>query len=228
MVEGRPGNANLPDLYNENAYLDIPLDVKCDAAGNAKRYYNKYNKLQRAESHITAQLADTGATLAYLETISSSVTIAETRSDIEQIESELREAAIMPAKKTKIKNKLKRVESVPLQFKAPGGLTVLVGKNNKQNDIVTFKLAAQHDLWFHTKDIPGSHVILKCGSTKPEERDIEYAANLAAYYSKARESSKVPVDYTERRHVKKPAGAKPGFVIFFEQKTVMAEPQKPQ
>ncbi|MFA6074317.1 MAG: NFACT RNA binding domain-containing protein [Negativicutes bacterium] len=227
MVEGRPSTVKLPDIYNDNAYLEIPLDVKCDAAGNAKQYYAKYNKLQRAESHIKTQIAETIDLLNYLETIGSSVKIVETRADVEQIEVELREAGIMPPLKLSSKSKLKRSESAPLQFKSPGGLIVLVGKNNKQNDIVTFKLAAQHDLWFHTKDIPGSHIILKCGNTIPEAIDIAYAARLAAHYSKARESTKVPVDYTERRHVKKPAGAKPGFVIFFEQKTIMAAPLAP-
>lgn len=228
MIEGRPTTVKLPDIYNENVFLEIPLDSKLDASGNAKRHYNKYNKLQRAVVFLEEQVTATTVLLEYLETVNNSITIADTRSDIEQIETELRETGIIPAKKLTAKNKPKRAESAPLQFRSPSGTTVLVGKNNKQNDQVTFKMATSTDLWFHTKDIPGSHVVLKCGNTIPEEQDIEYAAGLAAYYSKARESSKVPVDYTERRQVKKPAGSKPGFVIYFEQKTILAAPLLPE
>ena len=226
MIDGRPSSTTLPDIYNEPATIEIQLDSRYDAAGNARIYYNKYNKLQRARDHITVQLAEVETLINYLDSISGSLITTENRADILQIEQELHESGIRLLAKTNRKQ-LKREESRPLEYTSPSGYPLFVGKNNKQNDIVTFKLAAPNDLWFHTKDIPGSHVVLKCSNATPPETDIEYAANLAAYYSKARESSKVPVDYTVRRQVKKPSGAKPGFVIYFEQKTIMAQPLKP-
>ena len=114
--------------------------------------------------------------------------------------------------------------SDPRKIVLPSGSVIFVGRNNRQNDLVTFKTAQPRDLWFHTKDIPGSHVILRSGGTVPSAPDIEKAAHLAAWFSKARESANVPVDYTERRYVKKPAGAKPGFVIYEKQKTLRVTP----
>jgi len=124
------------------------------------------------------------------------------------------------------KRRMPTPPSTPLTAIAPGGLTVLVGKNNRQNDIVTFKQGQPNDIWFHTKDIPGSHVILRIGSEAPPRLAIEAAAHLAAYYSKASQSAKVPVDYTKRRYVKKPSGAKPGFVIYDHQQTIYITPDK--
>jgi predicted ribosome quality control (RQC) complex YloA/Tae2 family protein len=115
---------------------------------------------------------------------------------------------------------------MPLTARTADGLTILVGKNNRQNDIVTFKQAGHNDFWFHTKDIPGSHVILRTGDQEPCLAAIETAANFAAYFSKAGQSTKVPVDYTRRRYVKKPSGAKPGFVIYDHQHTIYITPDK--
>ena len=115
---------------------------------------------------------------------------------------------------------------MPFKFEAPSGRIVLVGKNNSQNDALTFKTAHHNDLWFHTKDIAGSHVILRCENTAPEDADILFAANLAAHFSKAQNSSNIPVDYTFCRYVKKPSGAKPGFVIFTNQKTLYVTPDQ--
>ena len=123
-----------------------------------------------------------------------------------------------------MKKKKKIVKPTPEAFVSSTGLPISVGKNNKQNDYVTFKLSNKSHLWFHTKDIPGSHVVIH--DVEPDGASILEAANLAAYYSKARESSSVPVDYTEIRHVKKPNGSKPGFVIYFEQKTVFVTPSE--
>jgi predicted ribosome quality control (RQC) complex YloA/Tae2 family protein len=116
--------------------------------------------------------------------------------------------------------------SMPLTAVTADGVTILVGKNNRQNDIVTFKQGQPNDLWFHTKDIPGSHVILRSGSQEPSPSSIEAAAHLAAHFSKASQSSSVPVDYTRRRYVKKPSGAKPGFVIYDHQHTIYVTPDK--
>ncbi|MDY5364091.1 NFACT RNA binding domain-containing protein, partial [Mitsuokella jalaludinii] len=114
----------------------------------------------------------------------------------------------------------------PFHFQAPDGTEILVGKNNYQNDKLTFKTARFNDTWFHTKDIPGSHVVLQNGGQEPSEEDILLAASLAAHFSKARGSSKIPVDYTEIRYVKKPSGSKPGFVIFTNQKTLYITPDE--
>lgn len=221
MITERSSNVELPDLYNDGEKITIPLDERYDAAYNAQLHYNRYNKLRRAQALIANQLADARALLQYLESISTAIFTAETKADINDICEELYDANIMTRPRSK---KQKQPENKPHSYLSPSGLTILVGKNNKQNDILTFKIANANDLWFHTKDIPGSHVIMRLANNTPTNEDIEYAARLAAYYSKARASSKVPVDYTVRRQVKKPSGAAPGFVIYFEQTTVYVEP----
>jgi len=142
--------------------------------------------------------------------------------DIEEIREELAEQGWMKARVLKKKKKI--VKPSPENFVSSTGLPISVGKNNKQNDYLTFKLASRSQTWFHTKDIPGSHVVIH--DNEPDEESILEAAMLAAYFSKARDSSSVPVDYTEIRHVKKPNGSKPGFVIYFEQKTVFVTPSE--
>lgn len=215
--------AVLPDLYSESpesAVVTIPLDPLRTTLENAKQYYSRYNKLKRALESLTVQLKEGQEELAYLDSIAVSLDQAETFTEIAEIRQELTLAGY-------VKGKVKRhpeTPAAPLTAKTADGLAVLIGKNNRQNDLVTFKQAQPDDLWFHTKDIPGSHVILRCGGREVAAETLTAAATLAAYFSKARQSANVPVDYTLRRYVKKPAGAKPGFVIYDRQKTIYVTP----
>lgn len=216
----------LPNLYSDSPdinLLTIDLDPRLSPIENARSYYTKYNKLKRAQESLRDQLSHCTQDIAYLESIAVALEHATLAAELLDIRLELINAGyIKPLNKRRIPTP----PSIPLHATAPGGLTILVGKNNRQNDIVTFKQAQPNDIWFHTKDIPGSHVILRIGSEDPPLSAIEAAAHLAAYYSKAGQSAKVPVDYTRRRYVKKPSGAKPGFVIYDHQQTLYITPDK--
>lgn len=213
----------LPDLYAddpETSTVTIPLAPQYSVIDNARHLYNKYNKLKRAQVSLASQLKECLTDYEYLDSILVALDQATTFDDINEIRQELVSAGY-------IKEKTKRKPARPaalLTAKTPDGIPVLIGKNNRQNDQVTFKHSQPDDLWFHTKDIPGSHVILRCGGAEPSPEALTAAATLAAYFSKARQSATVPVDYTRRRNVKKPAGAKPGFVIYDHQKTLYVTP----
>ncbi|MDT8901523.1 NFACT family protein [Anaeroselena agilis] len=213
----------LPNLYDEAAApLAIPLDPLLSPVANAKRHYVKYNKAKRAQQSLAAQLAECRADLAYLDSVAVSLDQAAVLDEISEVRQELVQGGY-------IKEKSKRrpaPPAAPLAAAAPDGTPILIGRNNRQNDLVTFKHAGPDDLWLHTKDIPGSHVILKTAGREPAPEALAAAAMLAAYYSKARASATVPVDYTRRRHVKKPSGAKPGFVIYDRQKTLYVTPDE--
>lgn len=217
--------AILPDLYAadpETQPIVITLDPRLTPLQNMQAYYKKYNKLKRAQIQLASQIAACETDIRYLETIESALATAFTRGDLEEIKSELIAAGYLrlPQKK-----KAATKTPQPLKFTAPNGMTVYVGKNNYQNDRLTFKLAAPDDLWLHAKDIPGSHVVLRTEGTAPDEAAVQFAACLAAHFSKATASSNVPVDCAKRRHVKKPSGAKPGFVIYTNQRTLFVTPQ---
>ena len=216
----------LPNLYSDlpdDNLLTIDLDPRLSPIENARTYYTKYNKLKRAQESLREQLAQCAQDINYLDSIVAALEHATLAAELLDIRLELINAGyIKPLNKRRIPTP----PSVPLTAIAPGGLTILIGKNNRQNDIVTFKQAQPNDIWFHTKDIPGSHVILRIGSQDPAQSAIEVAAHLAAYYSKASQSTNVPVDYTKRRYVKKPSGAKPGFVIYDHQQTIYVTPDK--
>ncbi len=171
---------------------------------------------------IAAQLAECRAELAYLDSVAVALDQAAALDELNEIRLELVQGGY-------IKEKSKRrpaLPAAPLAAAAPDGTPIFIGRNNRQNDLVTFKHAGPDDLWLHTKDIPGSHVILKTAGREPAPEALAAAALLAAYHSKARTSATVPVDYTRRRHVRKPAGAKPGFVIYDHQKTVYVTPNE--
>ena len=170
---------------------------------------------------IEEQQLKTSEDIDYLEMLSQQVQQASP-ADIEEIREELAEQGLLRLRHAKRKKKPTKPE--PEKFLSSTGIAISVGKNNKQNDYLTFKLANRFDTWLHTKDIPGSHVVIH--DENPDEQTLKEAAILSAYFSKARESSSVPVDYTEIRHVKKPSGAKPGFVIYFEQKTLFVTPDE--
>jgi predicted ribosome quality control (RQC) complex YloA/Tae2 family protein len=219
----QPGadHAQVLNYYN-GELLDIPLDARLSAAKNAQRYYKKYGKAKTAVKEKNIQLAEVDESIEYLESV---LIFAENAASVEEmmlIREELSENGYL--KRRKDKYQPSKTKSKPCALVSSSGLTILIGRNNKENDRLTFKTADKRDLWFHTKDIPGSHVILVTEGREPDERSILEAAAAAAYYSKARSSENVPVDYVRVRHVKKPAGAKPGKVIFTDNRTVYVNP----
>lgn len=211
-----------------NIYDDTPLEVTLSPlltpTENAQAYYKRYNKYKRAQSEVQHQIDATQEMLAYLASIDASLTTATLKNEIAEIKQELITAGLLQAP-TK-KNKSQAFKSEPLVVKLSEDTTLYIGKNNKQNDYVTFDLGRGKDLWFHSKNIPGSHVILKTSLPQASGDAIDTAVMLAAYFSKSRNGSKVPVDCTERRFVKKPNGAKPGFVIYTDQTTYYATPDE--
>lgn len=217
-------SVTVPNIYSETGEtITIPLDQRLTLVENMQACYKKYDKLKRAQELLQVQRRECEANIAYLESIEASLLASSSLAEIAEIHNELIAAGYL-REKPKKKNNDKPAR--PFHFRAPDGTDILVGKNNYQNDKLTFKTARYNDTWFHTKDIPGSHVVLQNGGTEPSEEDILIAASLAAHFSKARSSSKIPVDYTEIRYVKKPSGSKPGFVIFTNQKTLYITPDE--
>ncbi len=213
--------AVVDNYYEEGTTVTIPLDPRKTPIENAQRYYSRYTKAKTALIMIAEQLEKADEDIAYFEMIKQQVMQASPE-DIEEIREELAELGFLKARKLKKKSKPKK--PAPETYVSSSGVKISVGKNNKQNDYLTFKIASRDQTWLHTKDIPGSHVVIH--DANPDEETIREAAILSAYFSKARGSSSVPVDYTEVRHVKKPNGSKPGFVIYFEQKTVFVTPDE--
>lgn len=216
----------LTNLYSNTAtdeQVTININTRLSPLENAQSYYTKYNKLKRAQDLLREQLAQCLQEISYLESIIVALEHSTNSPELADIREELILSGYL---KKASKRRMSLPASSPLIAISPDGLTILVGKNNRQNDIVTFKQAQYNDIWFHTKDIPGSHVILRSGTQDPSQEAIESAAHLAAYYSKASQSSNVPVDYTRRRYVKKPSGAKPGFVIYDHQNTIYITPDE--
>ncbi len=211
--------------YYNNKLITIPLDARFSPIQNAQRYYKKYSKSKTAIREKNIQLDETNSDIAYLESVSSYIEKAATIEEIEELRQELIEGGYLRKRKNNFKPS--KSKPAPYQYTTSDGFRVLVGRNNKENDILTFKTASGKDLWFHTKDIPGSHVILFTEGKKVTETAIFESAALAAYHSKGKESENVPVDYTQVRHVKKPSGAKPGMVIFVDNKTVYVNPKLP-
>lgn len=224
----------------DGAELTIELDPALSPSENAQAYYHRYQKARAGLHMIQEQLAKSGAELAYLEQVEASLQTSESIPDLEEIRRELEAEGYIAAKATKKgaapakgKGKAKSKEvpapkqetGAPLTIQSTDGFEIWVGRNNRQNDMLTMRLAAQTDLWFHTKEIAGAHVILRVppGAEVPE-RAIHEAAALAAYNSKGRESSSVPVDYALRKHVRKPSGARPGMVIYDHNKTLWVTP----
>ncbi len=200
----------------------IRLDPALSPNQNAQKYYKSYRKARTAEKVLTEQIAQAKEELQYLDSVSEELSRATSEHDLNEIRAELmQEGYIRRPKKGKAH---KEKESAPMQFTTSDGFSVLVGRNNRQNDQLTLRRAQKNDMWFHTQKIPGSHVILQTEGRTPTETAIAEAAQLAAYYSRGKNSSQVPVDYTLVRHVSKPQGAKPGMVIYVNQKTRYVTP----
>lgn len=214
------------ELYNiyDGELVNIKLNPMLSPTDNAQAYYKRYNKYKRAQSEVRQQIEATETLLAYMASLDASLLTATTKNEIEEIRQEMVAAGLIKEIGKKKKTALQK--SQPLHIKLSQGVDLYIGKNNKQNDYVTFSVGGPRDLWLHTKDIPGSHVIMKCEHGNPAAEELALAVQLAAFFSKARTGSNVPVDCVERRYVKKPAGAKPGFVIFTNQKTYYATPDE--
>lgn len=214
-------SALLDDFYT-GEQRKIALDARLTPAQNAQKYYSEYRKLCTAEKMLTGLIAEGKSELSYYESLLDSVTRAKTDGELTEIKRELAEQGLIRGEKTLAKPK----KSEPLKFRSSDGFTILVGKNNKQNDELTLKTSKASDIWLHVKDIAGSHVIIKTEGKTPPERTIVEAARLAAYHSKAKNGSGVPVDYTAVKFVKKPAGARPGMVIFTDNRTLYVTPNE--
>ena len=208
--------------------VDIPLDPLLTPQQNAARYYKDYKKAQKAEEMLTLQLEKNRVELDYLDSVLQMITLSEGDKDLQEIRQELMDNGYLKQHRRKMtaKGKQKIVHAKPLEFRSSGGLTILVGKNNSQNDRLTHREADKRDLWLHAQKLHGSHVILKTGGLPPDERSLTEAAMLAAWFSQGRDSGQVPVDYTPVKAVKKPAGAKPGYVIYHTYQTLYVTPDE--
>lgn len=217
-------SVKLQNFYDENlSELEIALDPALTPQQNAQKYYKNYRKAKTAEEKLTEQIGLAQTELTYIDSVFESLALAENERDLNEIRAELAEQGYVRRKAGK-KNQKQPVLSAPLKFKTSDGFTVLVGRNNRQNDKLTMKDANNNDIWFHTKNIPGSHTVLVTDGKAPTETAMEEAAVLAAQHSRAKDSAQVPVDYTQIRYVSKPQGAKPGMVIYVQYKTVYVDP----
>nr|MCR4717655.1 NFACT family protein [Lachnospiraceae bacterium] len=207
--------------YYTNENITIPLDPDISVSDNAQKYFNRYNKLKRTYEALSVLTKETEAELKHLQSIQVSLDMALNEKDLTEIKEELVESGYM--KRHGRGKKVRELKSKPLHYISSDGYHIYVGKNNFQNDEISFKLANAGDLWFHANDIPGSHVIVKLGTDKDvPDQTYEEAARLAAYYSKGRTDSKVEIDYTQRGNIKKPNGAKPGYVIYHTNYSIIA------
>lgn len=217
-----PGAKSLKALnYYTNEEITIPLDPTLTAAENARRYFDKYGKQKRTYEALTGLLEETKADLDQLESIQTFLELALSEDDLVQVREELVDAGYIRRKYTR---KKVRITSKPFHYLSPDGYHIYVGKNNFQNDELTFKFASGNDWWFHAKGAPGSHVILKTDGEPLPDTAFEDAARLAAYYSKNRNSDKVEIDYVEKKQVKKPGGSKPGFVVYYTNYSMVIDP----
>lgn len=213
----------LPNFYDDNKPLKIKLDPELSPSRNAQKYFTKYDKLKTSVDYVKEQLKLANDEINYLANIESQIDLASP-ADIQEIRLELQQQGYIKQKRQKSKKRRKVRVSKPEEFHTSNGTTVLVGKNNLQNDRLSFKIANKNDIWLHVKDIPGSHVIIR--DSDPDEQTLLEAAQLAAYFSKGRNSDNVPVDYLPAKRLHKPNGAKPGFVTFTGQKTLYVTPHK--
>ena len=208
------------DFYSENGGVrKIRLDPKKTPQQNAARYYKEYTKAKTASKLLVEQISIGENELKYLESVIAEIELAEGERDLQDIRDELMQTGYLKMPK---QGKLKRTESAPMQFESSSGMKIFAGRNNVQNDRLTLKVASKSDVWLHTQKVHGTHVIISCAGTMPDETTLYEAAVIAAYYSSARTGGKVPVDYALVKHVKKPQGGRPGMVIYTDYKTIVA------
>ena len=228
QLEKGMNKATVVDYYAEDCpEVEITLDVRLTPQQNAQRYFKLYNKAKTAETVLTQQIEQGKADLEYLESVLVSLGEAESERDLSQLREELTQTGVLSNKQTRNKKlRAKPVQAKPFHYRTSDGFEVFAGKNNLQNDLLTLKTAFKSDIWFHTQKTHGSHVILVTDGREPTDQAMTEAAMIAAYHSKARQSSRVPVDYTPVRQVKKPAGAKPGMVIYHVYQTAYVTPDE--
>lgn len=216
--------------YYDGSQVEIPLDPKYSPSKNAQNYFKKFGKYRTAIKEKNLQLDETMQEIEYLESVSAFINHVKSIEEIDLLKAELIETGYIRRRQTKAsrRSSSKKDKPKPHTYVIGSGKAVMVGRNNRENDWLTFKKASSQDIWFHTKDIHGSHAILFTEGQNPSEDELLQAAAIAAYHSKARESENVPVDYTKARYVKKPAGSKPGYVIFTHNKTLYVNPAIPE
>ncbi len=220
-----PGASSLRvTSYYDGSEVDIELDERFSAAKNAQNYYKKYGKAKTAKKEKLIQLGECESDIEYLEAELALIPLAQSYEELELIRAELSEQGWLKGRKKAGKKKVAKPR--PRRYKI-GEYELLVGRSNSENDYITFKLGGKQDMWFHAKDIAGSHCVLLCGGAQLGEEEIFAAASVAAWFSKGRESDNVPVNYVPLRYVKKPGGAKPGMVIFTNNRTVWVDPKDP-
>lgn len=214
------------DYYNNGKEVEIKLDVRYTPQENAEMLFREYRRMKNAETNLKRQVKDAEEELIYLETVLESIERVDSAADIEEIRDELRETGYIDRKSSAKGKQNKKSALRPYRFVSSDGITIYAGRNNRQNDALTLKGAMKNDMWLHTKNIPGSHVIIECAGRELPDRTVTEAAVIAAYFSKARESENVPVDYTPVRFVKKPQGAPPGRVIYSTSRTAYVTPDE--
>lgn len=206
----------------EGGEVEIPLDVRLSPQENAARYFKKYTKAKTAEKHLAEQIEKGREELVYLESVLQELALAESEQDFNDIRGELADGGYLRRGGGGRKAPFQK-PSRPREFRSSAGLRILVGRNNRQNDRLTTRDAGKGDIWLHVQKIHGSHVILCTDGAEPDGRSLEEAASLAVYFSQAQDGTKVPVDYTPVRYVKKPAGARPGMVVYTTYRTMLAD-----
>ena len=223
----KPGleEVTVEDFYEEACpTVTIPLDKRKTPQQNAAAFYKQYTKKKAAREHLTGLIEENSAELEYLGSVAEELERVQSQQDLEDIRGELEKAGYLRAPKNAGKKKPKPAQ--PLSYRTGAGLEILVGRNNLQNDELTFQIARRTDLWFHAQKIHGAHVILRCEGQEPDESSVYQAACLAAYYSEGKQAGRVAVDTTQVRFVKKPRGGRPGKVIYTDQKTIIAEARR--
>lgn len=227
MIEKGMKSIDVANFYDENySNITISLNENLTPSENAQKYFKKYSKLKTAKKELTSQIEICNEEIEYLENIMLGIENCENLDELEDIKEELiRLGYAKSPRKYKVKKDID-LTTKPNQFISSDGFIILVGKNNKQNDYLTLRIADPEDIWMHTKNIPGSHVIIKCAGKNISDETLYEGAMLAAYYSKGRMSSQVPVDYTMKKHVKKPSGSKPGMVIYETNSTIYVTPKE--
>ena len=221
--EVEPGAKSMEALnYYTNEMIQIPLDETMTPQENAKKYFDKYSKLKRTKEALDTLLQETGDEIKHLESIAASLDIASSEEDLVQIKEEMMEYGYVKRKNTG--GKKVKVTSRPYHYISSDGYDIYVGKNNFQNDELSFKFASGNDWWFHAKGQPGSHVIVKSKNEELPDRTFEEAGKLAAYYSKGRQAPKVEIDYTQKKNLRKSTGGKPGFVVYYTNYSLLIEP----
>ncbi|MGI5848594.1 MAG: Rqc2 family fibronectin-binding protein, partial [Christensenellales bacterium] len=220
---GKGSQTLVAEDYSTGEMIAIKLDPRISPAANAQKNYKKYNKLKSGLSMTVKRMVENKKEILFLESVQVSLDSSETMNELDEIEYELIKTGVISTGKN-----ARSIEtpSVPYCFLSSDGYTVLAGKNNRQNDLLTMKTAAPDDIWVHTKDIPGSHVVITGAKGSVPDKTIFEASAIAATLSKAKGSSKVAVDYTQRKNVRKPNGAKPGMVVYERYNTVLVNPDK--